>query len=368
MAHGVISEKVKWIRLAVIIIPLLVLLCGINYYEDPANLFHDYNENVAKALLDGHEAYFGSGNGDERSVKMHTIRNMPQHVECITLGPSLAMGISKEHAGTESYYNLSASGLNFNDFMGEIALLEISGVTYDRLIYCVDSYFFDETFAAAVRNPDIMKYAEYMMAKLDGKNPSVPEEKTDTGNIKTQIGQLFSVTYFQDCVDYIRSNQSVILKEKRWGIIDEDTKDLAHYASDGSWVYDAEYRNRTVEDVINSANVYQIEHQFAYDRHLSGYYKDYFEKLISYLVERNITVEFFLCPVCPALQDRLEADKSHYFLMDELEVFAHRVADRYGIRVTGSYDPYAAGVSDDDFWDCRHMRHDRLGDYFDFKE
>ena len=66
MAHGVISEKVIWIRLAVIIIPLLVLLCGINYYEDPANLFHDYNENVAKALLDGREAYFGSGNGDER--------------------------------------------------------------------------------------------------------------------------------------------------------------------------------------------------------------------------------------------------------------------------------------------------------------
>ena len=101
MAHGVISEKVIWIRLAVIIIPLLVLLCGINYYEDPANLFHDYNENVAKALLDGREAYFGSGNGDERSVKMHTIRNMPRHVDCITLGPSLAMGISKEHAGTE---------------------------------------------------------------------------------------------------------------------------------------------------------------------------------------------------------------------------------------------------------------------------
>ena len=43
--------------------------------------------------------------------------------------------------------------------------------------------------------------------------------------------------------------------------------------SAGGWVYDAAYRNRTVEDVINSANVYQAEQQFVYDRHVSAYYE-----------------------------------------------------------------------------------------------
>lgn len=345
-----------------------MFLCGMNYYEDPANIFHNNSKKVAESILNGQEAYFGSGNGDERDVKYNTIKGLPKHLDCITLGPSLAMGIRKKDVGTDSYHNLSASGLNFNDFMGQIAMLEAYGVEFDRVIICVDSYFFDDRFATGVRNQFIMPYVEYMLSKLDGENPSVPVVSDDNNDIKTQIEQFFSISYFQSSVDLVRNNNSIILPAARWGVIDESTQDLAHYAVDGSWVYDSDYRDNTVDDVISAANEYNIATQFAYDRHLSDYYKVYFKKLIEYLLDNSVEVEFYLCPLCPTLWDRIEADSEHYYMLDEIEAYAHEIADEYDIKLTGSYDPNKVGVSDADFWDARHIQHDKLSEFFDFME
>ena len=44
------------------------------------------------------------------------------------------------------------------------------------------------------------------------------------------------------------------------------------------------------------------------------------------------------------------------------------MADDYSIKITGSYNPYNVGITDADFWDSRHVRHDRLDSFFDFKE
>ena len=360
------SNRLKWFRLIIIISPILLCLCGINYYEDPANIFHNNSKKVAEAILNGHEAYFGTGNGDERDVKYNTIEGLPKHLECITLGPSLAMGIRTYDVGTDSYHNLSVSGMNFNDFMGQIAMLETYGVRYDRLVFCVDSYFFDETFAVGARNQYIMPYAEYMLSKLDGEDPLMPEVGDSNNDSKMQIEQLFSISYFQSSVDMVRNNNSIILPTARWGIIDESTQNLAHYVVDGSWVYASDYRDNTVDYVIAEANGYDIEKQFAYDRHLSDYYKKYFKKLIKYLLNKGIEVEFFLCPLCPTLWNRLEANREHYFMLDEIEVFAHEVADEYGLKLTGSYDPYKFGISDTDYYDSRHVKHERLSDFFDF--
>lgn len=358
----------KWIRLIAITLPVLVVFCGINYYEDPANIFHNNSKNVAETILNGQEAYFGSGNGDERDVRYNCIEGLPKHLDCITLGPSLAMGISSSDVGTDSYHNLSVSGMNFNDFMGQIAMLEAYGVKYDRVIFCVDSYFFDETFAVGARNQTIMPYAEYMIRKLDGENPSMPYVSGDSNELKTQMEQLFSVSYFQSSVNLVRNNNSMILPEARWGIVDESTKDLAHYEVDGSWVYSADYRDNTIDDVVRDANEYPIETQFAYDQHLSDYYKDYFKKLIKYLLDNGVEVEFYLCPLCPTLWDRLEADSEHYYILDEIEAYAYEVADEYDIKLTGSYDPYIVGISDADFLDARHIQDDKLSEFFDFKE
>ena len=361
-------QQVKTKLRLLAIIPLAVLLIGINIYEDPANIFHDSSKSIAKALKNGHEAYFGSGNGDERNVKMYTIKMMPKKVDCITIGPSLTYGIRKDDVGTESYYNISSSGLNFKDIMGLFALLEINNIHYDRIILCVDSYFFDERYAVVERNPNLSKYSEYMTSVLDDKEPVVPQEVKTSDIIKIKWEQAFSLTYFQSSFDFIRHSNSLILKTKRWGIVDDNTKDLSHFMCDGSWVYAADYRSHTLDYVLSDAEKYNIKAQFAYDIHSNKKYEDYFYKLIQFLLNKNVSLTLFLSPISPALWDRIENDKSHYFILDEIEKMANDVAENYGISIIGSYNPYKVGISNSDYWDCRHIKHDKLSIYFDFNK
>lgn len=359
----------KWLKL-ITMVPLVCLLVITNIYEDPANIFHNDSVSIANAILSGNEVYFGSGNGDERAVKMELIEEMPKNIECLTLGPSLSMGIRETNVGTDSYYNLSASGLNFYDFLAEFGMIEINEIDVDRIVFCVDSYFFDENFyASGSRNPDMMKYANYMISILNNEEAIIPEDDSKD-QIKLMLEQAFSITYFQSSAEYIRTNNSYRLLNKRWGIVDDTTEDLAHYKSDASWVYAIDYRSQTEEDVLKHAAEYDIDKQFSKGEHISEYSKEIFIKLIKHLQSKGIKIQFFLCPLAPSLWNRIQnsEDSSQFYVLDELEEFAKAIAAEYDIKITGSYNPYNIGISDADFWDSRHIRHDNLDNFFDFKE
>lgn len=317
--------------------------------------------------MGGHGAYFGSGNFDERSVRQNMIKAMPGNVECIAVGPSLSMGIRSSDVGTENFYNLSASSLNFYDYLNVFGLMEANNKKAGRVILCVDSYFFDESkYSMGSSFPFGNKYAEYMEAVLNGENPAIPEENKNS-KFK-EFSQAFSITYFQASVKYIQSQGSYILKQKRWGLLDENTEDMAHYMSDGSWVYQLDYRNRTVDDVLEDAAKYDIDGIFSKGKHASRYSMETFEKLVSYLTGTGAEVNLFLCPLSPALWDRIKNGDSpeEYYILDELETFANEIAKKYNLKITGSYNPYNLNIKNEDFYDARHLRHEQLSKFFDF--
>ncbi len=43
------------------------------------------------------------------------------------------------------------------------------------------------------------------------------------------------------------------------------------------------------------------------------------------------------------------------------------MAKKYNLKITGSYNPYNLDMEDKDFYDARHVRHELLGTYFDFR-
>lgn len=350
------------------VLPTIAILTCTNYYEDPANIIHDSSKSIAEAIMSGKETYFSSGNGDERKVKYYMIKEMPKQVDCLTIGPSLSMGIRRSNVGTDNYYNLSASALNYYDYMMEFASLDINNIQYEKIILCVDSYFFDERHATINRNPELLPYTEYMIGKLDGIDMAIPQDTSKCELMQTRIKQMFSVTYFQSAVEFIKANHSLILQEKRWGIVDDSSKDHSHYMSDGSWVYDSNYRSNTINDVLEHAKNYDIQLQFGYDRHINDDCKEHFRLLVQYLIDRNVIVEFYLNPICPALWDRIQSEKDHYSMLDEIEEYAHTIANDYGIKVIGSYNPYIIGISNSDYLDSRHIRHEQLDTYFDFSQ
>ena len=357
--------KYKWLSF-LLVLPVLFALVFTNCYIDPANIFHDYSEEIAESILSGNPTHFGSSNVNEREVKHNLIVKMPERVECIAVGPSLVMGVRSETVGSDDFYNLGQSGANFYDILAQFGLMEVYGKKVERVVFCVDSYFFDDTLMESLGvNGSLKRYADYMIAILnEEKIEKSREEKRD--EIETKMRQMFSVTYFQAAVDSVQAANTYVVDRERWGSVDENFTGM-YYMADASWVYGKSYRSRTEEDVVKDSEEYSIETQFSKGGHISEYCKGIFEKLVKYLLDQEIEVDLYLCPVAPSLWDRIKAEEDDYPILGELEEYASHIAKKYDLKITGSYNPYNLDMGDEDFYDARHVRHEVLGTYFDFK-
>ena len=303
-----------------------------------------------------------------REVKHNLIMVMPKETDCIAVGPSLVMCVNKDIVGTDSFINLGVSGSDIYDILAQFGLMDIYGKKTKRVIFCVDSYSFDESFYAAdgAQNAILMPYTDYMLQVLNGV-PPLPIHYNDGSDIKTQIEQAFSISYFQASWDQVRLNGTYAMSDKRWGIVPEGWDgSKPYYGVDGSWTYAASYQANDINYVLEQCASYDIEKQFAYDRHISEYSKEIIEKLIAYLTNQGIEVELFLCPLAPSLWDRLEAEKSHYVILDEITDFVKEMSNKYDLKITGTYNPYELGIKDENFYDSRHVRRELMGEFFDF--
>lgn len=358
------SKHLVWLRIAAVAVPLLAFLIFVNCFFDPANIFHNVSRSIADSLLAGNATYITSGNMNERRVKQYIIEDMADDIDCVSLGTSVMFGIRREHAGTEDYYNLGLSGADFYDIMAQFGLMEINQKTPKRVIFCVDTYFFNEKIMKTfTRSIPLKPYANYMLQVLNGEKPQAPKEDTTAENIQ-KFKQMFSVSNFQAAYEYITEYGSLDIE--RWGVADENYEGTySYYLADGSMMYPLSYRSNTVEDVVQEALDYDLNYFFSAGEHISAANMEVFDKLISYLEEQGTEVVFFLCPLSPTLWDRCSEETTP--ILWEVESFVNETAEKYDLKVVGSYNPHACGITDAQFYDSRHLRHEILEDFFDFK-
>ena len=360
----------KWYRL-LLFLPIILVVAVTNVIVDPANVFHSDISATTEAILNGNAVYFAAGNTDERGCKKCLVEKMPKDLDCITIGPSLSMGIRANTVGVKKYYNLSASGLQYYDYMALFGLLEFNQIKYDKLVLCVDSYFFDESIIARENRYTFWKeYAEYMEDILNKSDViRSPKNGANLDDWFTKLSQVFSPAYFKSSVSNILENYKNLLKNIRWGIVhDDETAKYAHYETDGSWTYADSFINNDVEYVIKHSNDYDIKKQFGFGLHISEKRKEMFIKLIEFLIKKGVRIEFYLCPPAPALYDRISGSEAEKYSMPaEIEAFALEVAGKYNIKVTGTYNPYKLGIPNEDYLDSRHIRHEKIEQYFDFE-
>ena len=173
--------------------------------------------------------------------------------------------------------------------------------------------------------------------------------------------QMFSVSGFQIAFDYFKEHKT--LKVERWGIADENYAGAhSYYLADGSMIYPSDYRNNTVEDVEKDASAYDVTYFFSSGEHISPTSMDAFEKLICYLKNQGTEVDLVLFPICPSSWDK--CSEAITPLLWEVEAFAREMAEKYELTITGSFNPNNLGVTNADFYDCRHLRHELVDMFF----
>ena len=79
-----------------------------------------------------------------------------------------------------------------------------------------------------------------------------------------------------------------------------------------------------------------------------------FEKLINYLLDRNVQVEFYLPSHYPIIWNYIEKNQNYYDII-RFEKIIRDFASKKNILVRGTYNPYLAGVKPEDFADNIHL-------------
>jgi len=359
------TNKRKWIGLVLFALPILLLLTGVNYIADPGNLFHNFYDEMTDAILQGKEVQILSNNCDEREVSKLLIEKMPQEIDCLVLGPSLALTIGQEMTGAETFYNLAMSSADYYDLLAMAALLNLNEKKVGRVIICFDSRLFDDKVSESDgRHDKLMEYSLWMEEMLNNPNSSAGPKEPKVNNTSTlsNLSQLFSISYFQYSMDYLKTNGKKALGA-RWQVTAPDST-ASRYLADYSMMYGAAQEAVTVEEVIEACRIYWLEANVTEYASANEDKLAVFEQLIQLWQKQGTEVELFLCPFAPALWDRISED--HYPMLYQLEREAARLAETYDLKLTGSYDPYKVGLGNEHFYDSRHVRRSAIAEYFDF--
>lgn len=360
----------RLIRFLLFSIPVLGLLIFVNYKADPGNLFGAAPEKMVELFMQGKSAYVKSGNVEEREVDKKIIEALEEAPDCIAVGPSLVRWINSDMVGSDSFYNLGMSSGNGYDVLAIFGQLERNGKMPERVLFCVDTLFFDKTFIQNnktwLRYEDDVQYALDMIGsstKLDDSRLEILESKT------ARYRQLISPTYFQSSMEYISVNG--ISNDAKIGEPDKDYEG-AYYLKDNARVSSYSVENISRADVEEIMRRYiagesnsTLDNAVTPNKHLDPEQVDNFKRLITYLQDNDVEIKFFLHPFSPLVWDHI-TESGEYPMIGELDSFIREYAAEKEIPVTGSYDPYEVGCNNEDFQDYRHMKAESLYKYFDF--
>jgi len=94
--------------------PMLLLVAGINYFVDPALLFHPIYKNIAEILLEKDDVIIKRNHRD-RLLQQELLKGFEEPHDVVVLGSSRATQLSSELLGESSFFNHSVSAAALED-------------------------------------------------------------------------------------------------------------------------------------------------------------------------------------------------------------------------------------------------------------
>lgn len=336
-------------ELAIVGLPLLLLLMGVNYFIDPAHKFEsDYEKRIAEFLAKG-EAVTNVDNCDERMLKKYLIEaNKGKHFDYMFFGSSRCMTISTETTG-QNLFNLGVSGATIQDFIALYQLCIDNDITFDHVIISIDPGLLNEKNA-----DDRWKSLESSYYKYFGYH-----RKTDNVidfTIAKTLYTLFSVSYFQSAYKgAITSLISGYPIKNELEITDTYENRLQTNFPDGTITYGEIYRNAQQSSIDKKADNPLRQEFVSYDK-LSETYRGLFEEFLEALPCK--TISFVTFAYMPSYYKRLMEIPG----IVEQTYYLKNLAKSKGYPYYGSYNPEEEKALNTDFYDELHLRRKKIID------
>ena len=352
------NEKRAWFLLFGFLLMIAIPLCIFNIFIDSANQisFSKKNipeETIAKATVAGEKVYFPI-QPNERKCKEELIKILPEHFNTVAIGASLQMTLNQEMLGLSNgeFYNLGVSGMNMKDYVNTLGMMKEFGKDADKYIFLLHiDVFLPNT---DTRNKFQNQYGEKYLAYLNGKKERASRFWISLSKISF-LKSIFSIAYFHENLDFFRSHGKV----DRFVLVD-DYPEYAHYMPDGSWFYAEDYIQRTVNDVYEDIKNHGAEYMPS--KHCDTENFVLFDKVIQELLNNEKKIILYFPPYCPSLYDAYPPENSPCF--KEIEDFISNYKGNDSITILGSFYPQNLNISDEDYYDARHIRREKMSKAF----
>lgn len=331
------------------VISLLVSVAVFNYKMDPAGMFRDssYEYGIAKIMLSGKNVA-NLYDFDERLVQKYFIENTNVKPEIVVLGSSRVMQIVPTN-NNKRFFNSGVSGASLEDLIAIYGLYRKRNIKPKMIIIGLDPWILNKNNEQS-RWQSLQKEYNYEITQI-GEQASAD---SNTNNIK-KIKELVSMPYFLASLDKFKKHSKEPAKNKYYAT-DLTYTDVSIKRENGIIIYSKKDRdislakvNEIAKTEANSKDIYSL----ADFQKLSN--TKLFECFIKELVRQNIRVVFFLPPYHPYVYSTI-CNNPKYRNVHEAEKYFHNVAKKMDIPITGSYNPNKMHLSENDFYDGKHLK------------
>ena len=334
------------IKVVLVLLPVLLLIVGVNYFGDAANLFsNNYEYKIAKGMLAGKNVT-NTFNYDERLLQRLLINQDQSCPDVVVLGSSRVMLVHSGYFPGQKLFNNSVSAATVEDIMAIFSMYDEKQCYPKELVIGIDPHTFTENVGKS-RWKTLEKEYNTIIQKLSGKASDVDGDEKE----ESKYWQLVSLSYFTSSIKKLMHNPGEPV------ITDNPVNDAAiTHHPDGSITYDKKYREPTPARVEAKAAEYQnsLRYGIKTNTELSPDIKDIFEKLIVYLKSKNCKVTLVVPPLHPKVFDYISKNP-YYQQLKSTEQFCRTMSSKHNnVQVLGAFDPGLLGMDETYFYDGNH--------------
>ncbi len=350
------------IMLLMVYIPVI----SINYFVDPANIYHDDIVVNSAKLLNAGNIIESPKNMDEGLLQVCRMQELNYNPDTVIIGSSHVMYIPFECDGM--LYNAGMSGSYLGDYYAIVGLIESKNIMPKRIMIGVDPWAFMRS-ADDGRHSRLDKYSRFMLDLVKDRHSELQDiEESDMSKLK----EIVSFSYFQSSVARLRNMKGDALQAGghiRIAVADNAViGEAAKILPDGRRIpsakeyHDIETLQKEALQYIASKRIYQLENGF---RDVQQDNLKDFKRLLKFLTTRGVDVHIYLPAWYPSVYEYFKDDDNFSGVL-KIEEAIREIGNEMNIPVHGGYDPKECNLTEKDYMDWLHLKPEKMLENYNY--
>ena len=323
------------------LLPISIIIAIVNYKVDPANIFTEeaYIDGIAKIIINRHNVS-NISNYDERLLLKKIVSNLKFQPDRVILGSSRIMEIGSDFYPTDTVINCGVSHANIYDITALCGILAENKRLPKKLLINLDPF----TLSDKVTNEWLSIASDYKFMLNNMQFSNQTEDKSDNLFNDKRFKSILSFSYFKESLNFIVNRNSKMYLDIGRSIPYPNGRFF-----DGTISYSKAYTNPDTLAFETIAKEYAVKNS---NGNLDNEKVIILDKLIDYLISKNIIVEFVMIPFHPFYYTTLNSYHKNELI--EYEKFYINFASKKGIKILGSFNPSKYGLINSNFYDAFH--------------